>query len=46
MVLIGSIKERRIVVKGISVYLQNPKEYEEDLNRADNIFKKEKRNAI
>ncbi|GBP47783.1 hypothetical protein EVAR_24034_1 [Eumeta japonica] len=32
------ITERRSVLTGIIIYLQNPKKYQEDLNKADNTF--------
>ncbi|GBP98355.1 hypothetical protein EVAR_50556_1 [Eumeta japonica] len=32
------ITERRTVLTGIIIYLQNPKKYQEDLNKADNTF--------
>ena len=32
------IKERRTVVTGILIYLQNPKKYHENVNRSDDTF--------
>ncbi|KAJ8703695.1 hypothetical protein PYW08_002152 [Mythimna loreyi] len=40
------IKERRTIVTGILIYLQNPKKYQEDLNRAENTFTMPKKKDI